>query len=186
MEGKYILDTINASRAPVYVVVKSLAASMAAIIVTLAEHSYASPDAVLIHHQVSGLASGNITQIKEQQNQIQMWEKKFLSPLAKKLRYKNIEDFRKDLYRHNSNGDWSQFAVDSHKKHWVKNIAFNIIDEGVSRHPDDIDCSVNKPINEVTEAIRLEKDGGKVFARLPSLRPCDGYFLYDQQGYYKF
>ena len=66
MEGYRIVKAMQASKAPIHVVVKSFAASMAAVITTLAVHSYAYPNAVILHHQMSTGANGNMTQIKEQ------------------------------------------------------------------------------------------------------------------------
>ena len=53
MAGYRILKAMEGSDAPVHVVVKSFAASMAAAIATLAKHSYAYPNAVILHHQIS-------------------------------------------------------------------------------------------------------------------------------------
>src|SRR5262249_38058956 len=63
--GYKILRTMRGSQAPVYVVVKSFAASMAAGITTLATRSYAYPNAIILHHQLSSGSMGNLTQQKE-------------------------------------------------------------------------------------------------------------------------
>jgi len=54
MEGYRIVKAIQSTRRRCTVVVKSFAASMAAVITTLAPHSYAYPNAVILHHQMSG------------------------------------------------------------------------------------------------------------------------------------
>ena len=53
MAGYNILKSMESSQAPVYVVVKSFAASMAACIATCADRSFAYPNAVILHHQIS-------------------------------------------------------------------------------------------------------------------------------------
>jgi ATP-dependent Clp protease protease subunit len=53
MAGYRILKAMEGSDAPIHVVVKSFAASMAACITTLAEESYAYPNAIILHHQIS-------------------------------------------------------------------------------------------------------------------------------------
>src|SRR6202044_541256 len=75
MEGYRIVKAMQASKAPVHVVVKSYAASMAAVITTLAPHSYVYPNAVILHHQMSDMAWGNLTQHKEQLKVMEEWYK---------------------------------------------------------------------------------------------------------------
>jgi ATP-dependent Clp protease, protease subunit len=65
MEGYRIVKAMQASKAPVHVIVKSYAASMAAVITTLAPHSYVYPNAVILHHQILSFAFGNLTAQKE-------------------------------------------------------------------------------------------------------------------------
>ena len=66
MQGYRILKAIETSDAPVHVVVRSFAASMAATIATLAPHSYAYPNAIILHHQMSGGAVGNMTDMEQE------------------------------------------------------------------------------------------------------------------------
>ena len=54
MAGYKILKAMEGSAAPVYVVVKSFAASMAANIATQSKKSFAYPNAIILHHQISG------------------------------------------------------------------------------------------------------------------------------------
>ena len=54
MSGYKILRAMEGSEAPIWVVVKQYAASMAATIATLADHSAAYPNAIILHHQLSG------------------------------------------------------------------------------------------------------------------------------------
>ena len=76
MAGYRILKAMEGSDAPVYVVVKSFAASMAATIATLAEESYAYPNAIILHHQLSSsffFRSMNLTQQKESYEDAKRW-----------------------------------------------------------------------------------------------------------------
>ena len=54
------VEVHGSSDAPVHVVVKSFAASMAAAITTLAKESYAYPNAVILHHQISSTVFGQL------------------------------------------------------------------------------------------------------------------------------
>ena len=74
--GYKILRTMKGSQAPVYVVVKSFAASMAAGITTLAARSYAYPNAIILHHQLSAGAGGNLTEHKERVKELEEWWKR--------------------------------------------------------------------------------------------------------------
>ncbi len=85
MAGYKILKAMEASKSPVYVVVKSYAASMAAVITTLAKRSFVYPNAIILHHQMSTMAWGNITQLKERLEIAKKWEKRLLEPVAKKI-----------------------------------------------------------------------------------------------------
>ena len=73
------------SKAPVYVVVKGFAASMTAVIATLAERSYCYPNTIILHHQVSNTLRGNMTVLKEQVDFTNRWFERFGTPVAKKM-----------------------------------------------------------------------------------------------------
>jgi ATP-dependent Clp protease protease subunit len=106
MAGYKILKAMKGSEAPVYVVVKSFAASMAACITTLAEKSYAYPNAVILHHQISGLGGGNLTQQQEWVKEMNEWWRRLAEPVATKMGVTR-EEFIKQMYAHASTGDWS-------------------------------------------------------------------------------
>ena len=85
MEGARIVQAIKTSPAPVHVVVKSLAASMAAIILAQADHSYAFPNAFVLHHQPSSAPKyGNITQQSERTELMKQWASRLHTPVAKR------------------------------------------------------------------------------------------------------
>ena len=82
MAGNKILESMSSSTAPVYVVVKSFAASMAATIATLAPRSYAYPNAVILHHQISNGMMGNLTEQREGLKNLEQWWKRMATPIA--------------------------------------------------------------------------------------------------------
>jgi len=73
------------SRAPIYVVVKSFAASMAAVVTAMAERSYVYPNAIILHTSDGRHELGNVTQLKEQLELARDWERRMYAPVAKKM-----------------------------------------------------------------------------------------------------
>lgn len=180
MAGYKILKAMQASRAPVYVVVKSYAASMAATIATLAKKSFAYPNAIILHHQMSTMVWGNMTQLKEKLEMAKKWEKRLMGPIAKKIGI-DMEEFRKKMYEHNSDGDWEEFADDAVKLKWVDTTVDNIIEEGILKDPDYYEDK--KFITYLEEKI---DEKGKKYVELPRLDPFDFYFLYNPDQYYRY
>ncbi|MFH2201813.1 MAG: ATP-dependent Clp protease proteolytic subunit [Elusimicrobiota bacterium] len=181
MEGYRILKAIASSKAPVHVVLKSYAASMAAAIVTLSERSYAYPNAVILHHEMSTLTWGNMTQLKEQLEIAKEWEKRLMGPVAKKAGM-SIEDFRKAMYKHNSDGDWEEFADAATKLKWVGSIVNEVRETGVVKRPDD----KQKPV--FTWPFGLEEkvdEKGHRYVTLPRLNPYDMYYIHNPDNYYR-
>jgi len=190
MAGYRILKAMESSDAPVHVVVKSFAASMAAAITTLAKESYAYPNAVILHHQISSMMMGqlNLTQQREFHEESQRWWARLGSPIANKMGL-STDDMIKKMYAHNSNGDWSEFAEEAQKLKWVNHIVRGIDETSFTKDPD----SVSSPAPAVvpatpsrTTALTEEVDAsGKPFVWLPRLDPMDVYFLYNPDSYYR-
>ena len=134
MEGFRIVTAMQNSKAPVHVVVKSYAASMAAVITTLAEESYAYPNAIILHHQMSSGMRGNLTQQKEQLEEGFEWAKRLADPVAKKMGV-SYDEFTELMYKNNSDGDWAEFANDAVKLKWVGQIVNEIREEGIVERP---------------------------------------------------
>lgn len=189
MAGYRILKAMESSDAPVHVVVKSFAASMAAGITTLAKESYAYPNAVILHHQISSMMFGqlNLTQQREFHEESQRWWKRLGTPIAAKMGI-TTDEFIKKMYERTSSGDWSEFAEDAQKWKWVNHIVQGIDETSFVKDPD-----ANKPAatpvgppaprpNSLVEEIDAN---GKPFAWLPRLDPKDVYFLYNPDGYYR-
>jgi ATP-dependent Clp protease protease subunit len=188
MAGYRILKSMESSDAPVHVVVKSFAASMAAAITTLAKESYAYPNAVILHHQISIMAFGqlNLTQQKEMHEESNRWWARFGTPIANKMGI-TPDELIKRMYARSSSGDWTEFATDAQKLKWVNHVVEGIDETSVVKNPDAQKAappSVAIPMRPTALAEEVDADG-KPFAWLPRLQPKDVYFLYNPDGYYR-
>ena len=183
MAGYRILKSMESSDAPIHVVVKSFAASMAAAITTLAEESYAYPNAVLLHHQISSMVFGqlNLTEQREFHEESQRWWARFGTPIADKMGI-TPDEFIKKMYSKSSSGDWSEFAEQAKDLKWVNHIVQGIDETSVTKDPDAAEASKATKTAVITEEIDAS---GKPFAWLPRLNPKDVYFLYNADNYYR-
>ncbi len=188
MAGYRILKAMESSDAPIHVVVKSFAASMAAAITTLAHESYAYPNAVILHHQISAQIIGqlNLTQQREFHEESQRWWKRLGTPIATKMGI-STDELIKKMYAHTSSGDWSEFGEDAQKLKWVDHIVQGIDETSLNKDPDAtaapaaIPTAPSRP-NSLVEEIDTN---GKPFMWLPRLDPKDVYFLYNPDSYYR-
>ena len=181
MAGYRIIKAMEASKAPVHVVVKSLAASMAAIITTTAKNSYAYPNAIFVHHQLSRtlfLARLNVTQQKEMYKDSEKWWKRMMSPIAKKMGI-TTDEFIKKMYENNSDGDWSEFGTEAKDLKWVNNIVQRIEETSLIKDPDAKEELEVEPLREVLTA------EGQAVVYLPHLSAKDAYFVYNPDQYYR-
>lgn len=180
MSGFKVLRSMQGSDAPVFVVVKSYAASMAAAIAALAERSYAYPNAIILHHQVSTLVWGNLTQQKEALEEAQQWWVRLAEPIAAKMGI-TLDEFIAEMYIRNSDGNWSEFADEAVRLHWVDHIVTNVRETSYVKNPDRFGSS-----DRVT--VRLEEqidENGKPFVWLPRLASFDHYYLFNPDNYYR-
>ncbi len=120
-EGMQILESMEASQAPVYVVVKTYAASMAAVITTLAKRSFVSPSAQILHHQVSTSMSGNYSELQDQQRDLDELWTRFAAPIAQKMGI-DIEALRKEMYSRKKSGDWIEYGRRARDLKWVDHV----------------------------------------------------------------
>lgn len=183
MAGYQILKAMESSDAPVHVVVKSFAASMAAGICTLAKESYAYPNAVILHHQISSTLFGqiNLTQQAEIVKESQRWWTRLATPVADKMGI-TTDEFIKRMYAHSTSGDWTEFGEEAQKLKWVNHVIQGVEETSLTKNPD----AKPAPAAPVTAEIKEELDTeGKPFAYLPRLTPKDVYFLYNPDGYYR-
>lgn len=184
MSGYRILKAMDGSKAPVYVVLKSYAASMAATMVTLAKKSFAYPNAVMLHHQISStffFTSMNLTQQKEHYAEMVKWWERLAAPIAKKMGI-TTEEFIKEMYKKSSDGDWSEFASDAKALKWVDHIVERIEETSLLKDPDS-----EKKIKKLPKVIIAEgnDEKGRPVAYLPRLSPKDMYFIYNPDRYYQ-
>jgi ATP-dependent Clp protease protease subunit len=185
MAGYRILKAMESSEAPIHVVVKSFAASMAAAICTLAEHSYAYPNAVLLHHQISSTIHGarlNLTQQREFFQQTNRWWDRFGVPLAAKMGI-TTDKFIELMYQNASSGDWVEFADEAAKLKWVNQIVTNIEETAILKDPDKNDSATKTTAHGQFEE-QVDEEG-RPFIWLPRLVPTDVWFLYNPDGYYR-
>ncbi len=184
MAGYRILKAMDGSQAPVYIVLKSYAASMAAAMVTLAKKSFAYPNAVMLHHQISStffFTSLNLTQQKEHYAEMEKWWERLAGPIAKKMGI-STDEFIKKMYSNSSDGDWSEFASDAVKLNWVDHIVERIEETSLLKDPNSV-----KKIKKVPKRVLSETTDakGRPVVYLPRLSPKDMYFLYNPDQYYR-
>ncbi len=183
MAGYRILKSMESSKAPIHVIVKSFAASMAACITTLAEESYCYPNAVILHHQISSTTGGsklNLTQQKEFYEASTRWWERLAGPIAKKMGI-TTDELIKKMYDRSSSGDWTEFGDKALELKWVNHIISGVEETSFVKDPD---SKVTR--TAVTTAMKEEIDAdGKPHAWLPRLNPMDCYFLYNPDGYYR-
>jgi ATP-dependent Clp protease protease subunit len=184
MEGSRILRAMKSSRAPVYVVLKSLAASMAAAIVTLADRSYALPDAIIVHHQVWGISWGNPTEQREQLKVLDEWSNRIMQPIAAKMGL-TLEELIRKMYESNSRGDWDEFADHAVKYNWVDYIVKEIHDTSYTKQPKEETKEETEEVTIVARQEQVDSEGNR-YVKIPHLRPMDVYYLYNPDNYYRY
>ncbi|MGN0834780.1 MAG: ATP-dependent Clp protease proteolytic subunit [Candidatus Spyradosoma sp.] len=165
--GYQILKAMESSKAPVYVVVKGMAASMAAIITTLAERSFCYENSIILHHQASSSVAGNMTVMGEQLKQTRDWVARLFEPVCKKIG-KTQEEFVADMYSHFSTGDWAAWGKEAAEMRWVDHVAERIVETAVPA---------------VADAGAESAPAGTRF-ELPRLEPGDAWLIYDPQNRY--
>lgn len=183
MAGYRILKSMESSKAPVHVVVKSFAASMAACITTLAKESYCYPNAIILHHQISNSAGGgkqNLTQQREFYEENSRWWERLAGPIANKMGI-TTDELIKKMYARSTSGDWTEFGDKALELKWVNHIIKGVEETSFVKDPD------SKPAHPAGQtALKEEIDAdGQPHAWLPRLNPKDCYFLYNPDGYYR-
>jgi len=187
MAGNKILKSMQSSTAPVYVVVKSFAASMAAAIATLAPRSFAYPNAVILHHQISNGMMGNLTDQREGLKNLEQWWQRLAAPIAAKMGI-GADEFVKQMYAHSASGDWQEFADDAVKLKWIDAVVGRCHETAWRRNPDTGTSGTGQQVATVGQASgSAEKIDAKghPYMVLPHLNPVDCYFLHNPDGYYR-
>lgn len=182
--GQYILQAMHNSTAPVYVVVKGFAASMAALITTLASKSYAYPNAMILHHQPWTCTVGNLRELKEEVALLQEWWVRLGGEIAKKMKI-SLAKLDQLLYEKSSRGDWMEFADLAKKHHWVDHIIKGIRDTSTRELPNSNNYTAKKYIATYfsDSDYPMENTNGKIY--LPQLAAKDFYYLYNPDNRYQ-
>jgi ATP-dependent Clp protease, protease subunit len=179
IEGFRIMQAIESSEAPVYVVVKSFTASMGADILAQAEHSVAYPNARILHHEMSSEVWGSTTEMKEELAEDEEMELRLMKPIAEKMGI-TVEEFREQMYEHNSNGDWIEYADDAMELKWVNTVVDEIREESI------IDEPQGRAPSRYSYLFSFQTDeDGTEYVQLPPLKPHDFYFAHDPSNYYR-
>ncbi len=181
MAGYRILKSMEGSQAPVYVVVKSYAASMAATIATLAPRSFAYPNAIIHHHQMLFSSRGNMTQQKEMLDEMQEWWDRLATPVAEKMGI-TLEEFVERMYEQNVDGEWTEFASEAKQLNWIDHVITEIQEVGTKQRP-----AEEAPPAFPWFALTEETDAkGAQYVQLPRLDPFDAWYLHNPDGYYRY
>ena len=188
--GYQIQKAMSASKAPVYVVVKGFAASMTAVIATLAERSFCYPNTIIMHHQVSNTVRGNMTVLKEQLEFTNLWFERMGTPVAKKMGL-TLAEFVKQMYANDSTGDWQAFGEKANQLKWIDNVVDRIEETAVLDIMSPVPpiaalpprASAQNEISGITSRVDAQ---GKLVMELPPLsNPFDAWWIYDPQGRYR-
>jgi ATP-dependent Clp protease protease subunit len=188
MAGYKILKAMEGSPAPVYVVVKSFAASMAAGITTLSKRSFAYPNAIMLHHQILSGSFGNLTEQKENLKELEEWWKRLAAPVAAKMGI-SLDEFIKRMYQNRSTGDWREFGDGARKLKWVDDIAETVREESYDKNPDAPSAPGGSPPHARLDSQPVLQESvdanGHRYVLLPRLNPVDCYYLYNPDNYYR-
>jgi ATP-dependent Clp protease protease subunit len=191
MAGYKILKSMQSSNAPVYVVVKSFAASMAAAICTLAPRSFAYPNAIILHHQISNGMMGNLTLQREGLKMLERWWQRLAAPIAAKMGI-TIDEFIKQMYAHTATGDWKEFADDAVKLKWVDTVIGRCQETAWVKNPDvepappgQLATASATPGAAVVNMAEKTDEKGHPYMLLPRLNPVDCYYLYNPDSYFR-
>ena len=171
--GYQIMKAMESSKAPVYVVVKSYAASMAAMITTFAERSFCYGNTVLLQHQPSSGMKGNLTQMREGLDSVTRWTRNINDQLAKKMGM-TYEEYVAEMYKHDSRGDWSEFGDGAQRWKWVTDVVDAMEETSIVRKNDG-----DKPAAAVPGSVREYKfdERGKPYVEPPTPPAGDLWML---------
>ena len=190
MAGYRILKAMEGSEAPIYVVVKSFAASMAATITTLAEKSFVYPNAIILHHQISQsfmFSSMNLTEQKENVEDLKKWWARLADPIAKKMGITS-DEFIEMMYKKTVSGDWTEFGDNAVKLKWADHVVNRIHETALLKNPD-----AKSAAPTTTRSAAIENgltpavdENGNHYMILPRRNPKDLYLMHNPDGFYRF
>ena len=146
MAGLEIINLMQYSQAPIYVVIKGWAASMAAVIAACSDHSYIYKDARILHHQIASFTMGNLTHHSDKLKWLQDLTERTDKPMLKKIndRLKKLDsdqewttdEWNKAIHDKTSSHDWIAYGDEAVQLGWVEGIVHSIQYTSQVRHPD--------------------------------------------------
>ncbi len=177
LAGYQVLKAMQSSQAPVHVLVKGSAASMAAVITTLAPHSYCYENSVILHHQASAGMRGNLTDMADALRQTNEIYRRINGPVADKMGI-SLPEFVKRMYADNARGDWSAFGTEAQQLKWVDHIVTAVVDESIDALADDPGpASMRALMRGQTGLVQRTDKDGKTYFELPPLAPGDAWMM---------
>lgn len=182
MEGARIIEAMKYSEAPVYIVVKSVAASMAAILTAQAKRSFAYPNALIIHHQISSFFYGNPTQVNQDLKMTQEWGERLMRPVAEKMGI-TLDEFTQLMYEKNTEGNWTEFANRAKELGWVDHVVSGVRETSYLKPPQ----SDDEESAEITiDAVMMHDTEGQPYMKLPPPMLGDFYLLNNPNRFYRY
>ncbi len=173
MSGYQILQAMESSKAPVYVVVKGYAASMAAIITTMAERSFVYPQTIVLHHQASTSLQGNATELAEQLKWTKVWCERIFVKVAQKMDL-TVDEFVQRMYGAVSTGDWKVLGVEAQRLKWVTDVTERMSEDGVNAL-----VAAPQPAELKREGMTNSDFAATRQTILPAPQPFDVWWVYD-------
>jgi len=182
MAGYMILQAMETSKAPVYVVVKGYCASMAAIVTTLAKRSFVYPQTIVLHHQASTGVSGNMTQMQEQLKWSKVWCERIFIKVAARIGVP-LDDFVANMYKATATGDWKVHGDEAGRMKWVTDVVERMAEDGfiataTPPAPAPLPSTGFGDINPLTGSASRRRE------ELPTAGPCDLWWVYDPRVEY--
>ena len=176
MSGYMILQAMETSKAPVYVVVKGYCASMAAIVTTLAKRSFVYPQTIVLHHQASTGVSGNMTQMQEQLKWSKVWCERIFIKVADRIGVP-LDNFVADMYKATTTGDWKVYGDEAVQRKWATDAVERMSEDsfttaGVAPDPAPLPLAGFGDTN-------LAPHKGRLQQALPPAGPCDLWWMFD-------
>lgn len=186
MAGYRILNAMKSSRAPVYVVVKQYAASMAALTTTSAVRSFVYPGTIILHHQMSTGFFGNMRGLSENMAFANDLFERIFRPVYTKIGYADSKSFVDDMYKNFNSGDWLVFGTEAVRMKWATDVVTQMRETSV-RENTPADAVGGATGSYISQGCEMKRDeNGKAYYRLPLLTaPGDAWDLYDPQGVFR-
>jgi ATP-dependent Clp protease protease subunit len=185
LAGLRIVKAMQGSRAPVYVVVKQFAASMAAITATMADRCYVYPNTIILHHQASTGFQGTKTDLEQSMTFFHDLYERIFKPVYTKIGYKDSKSFETAMYKRFTSGDWAAFGDEAAAMKWVTGTVDRIEESGVMTQPTLGSNAYGLPFY-AQGTVEKRDENGRAYFELPALTSqYDAWVLTDPEGRFK-